>query len=106
MALLASALDPSQKEVQEKKLKACCTTIDFFYNCAAVGYPRQNQQNRTRHDSLVASNLLPVLLRAMEPYITGAIPADLETLLQLRMALCWCAPLTHPTIPTSCKRSS
>jgi len=99
MALLASASDPSQKEVQDKILKACCTTIDFLYNCVAVGYSRQNQQNRTRHDSLVASNLLPVLVRAMEPYITGAIPADLETLLQLRMALCWCCSIDSPDHP-------
>jgi len=50
-------------------------------------YTRQNQHNRTRRDILVTSNFLLVLLRVMEPSITGAIPVNFETHLQLRMAL-------------------
>jgi len=75
IALLTSAPDPRRQEVQVVILKASCTTINFLYKCVATGYPWQDQHNRTRHDSLVASNLLPVLLRAMEPSITGVIPA-------------------------------
>ena len=87
MALLTSASDPHRQESQVDILKACCTTIDVLYNCDAMGFPRQNQHTRARHDSLVSSNFLLVLLRAMEPSITGAIPVTFETYLQLRMAL-------------------
>ena len=98
MALLTSVSDPRRQESQVEILKACCTTIDVLYSCDATGHPWQNQHmcNRTRHDSLVTSNLLPVLLRAMEPSITGAIPVNFETHLQLRMALRWCCSIDSP----------
>jgi len=62
MALLTSASDPRRQESQVDILKACCTTIDVLYNCDAMGFPRQNQHTCARHDSLVSSNFLPVLL--------------------------------------------
>jgi len=62
MALLASASKISRQEMQETILKACSTTIDCLYTYS--GYDPLNQQRRTRHYSLVACNLLPVLLRA------------------------------------------
>jgi len=96
MALLTSASDPRRQESRVEILKACCTTIDVLYSCDTTGHPRQNQHNRTRHGSLVTSNLLPVLLRAMEPSITGAIPVNFETHLQLRMAFRWCCSIDSP----------